>query len=59
MSRKIKKALGLTILAIPGTIVILMLIVSLILVDVTRGLLWCLGLEEATLGSKRIDILVE
>lgn len=59
MNRKIKQALGLTILAIPAIIGVLTLIGLLMLAGVTQGLLWCLGLKKATLGSKGIDISAE
>lgn len=59
MDRRIKQALGLTILAIPSIIGVVTLLVLIILAGATQGLLWCLGLKEATLGSKGIDISAE
>lgn len=59
MDRRIKQALGLTILAIPGIVAVITLLSLVVLGGATQGLLWCLGLKEATLGSKGIDISAE
>lgn len=51
MDKKIKKAIGLTILAVPGIVGVVTLLGLAVLAGATQGLLWCLGLREATLGS--------